>query len=1113
VALGVIAFLQGGCDLTAGPEDSLEAPPPVGEALFTSLGPSVTGIDFRNTIVPTAELNVFTYRNFYNGGGVALGDLTGDGLPEIVLTANQEGNRLYLNEGDFRFRDITRVAGFTGEGDWATGVTLADVDGNGLLDIYVSYAGQVEPERRRNELFLHQGLTEQGIPVFREAAREYGLDDEGYSIHAAFFDYDGDSDLDVYVVNNAPTPISSLTLDNIRLVRDPYGGDKLLRNDGGSFTDVSEEAGIYGSEIGFGLGVAISDVNGDRRPDIYVSNDFFERDYLYLNNGDGTFTESIDSAMPSISYSSMGLDAADIDNDGHPEIYVTDMLPEDDFRLKMTAAFETWEQYQAKLEGDYHHQVMRNTLQLNNGDGTFSDIGRMAGVSRTDWSWSALFADFDLDGLKDLYVTNGMARDVTSQDYLGYLVTEQRAGSARMGETADFLALTEAMSSTPLANYAFRNVDGMRFENASERWGLAAPGFSSGAAFGDLDGDGAQDLVVNNVDDDAVVYRNNARLLSDHRYLAVELVGEDPNVFAVGSRVRMDDGERFLYQELFPSRGYQSSVDHVLVFGVGAKEVVPSLEVEWPDGRISVVSDVATNDRIVLYQSDATSSEEVEELPRHPIFEQVPEAWVPFVHVENDFVDFHREPLAPKLLSREGPYAAVGDVDGDGLQDLFVGGAKEQPGALLIQRAQGGFTVSPQAALELDQISEDLGAAFLDADGDGDQDLYVVSGGSEFSRLAPALQDRLYLNDGRGDLRKSTAGIPRMDLSGSRIRPRDIDGDGDVDLFVAGRLVPARYGAPAPSLLLVNDGSGRFSDATERLAPEFADLGMVTDGVWTDVDGDAREDLVVVGEWMAVEVFLSQDDGSLRRARIPGLEGHRGWWNRVVAADFNGDGRDDLVVGNLGLNTHLRASFDDPVRMYVKDLDRNGFAEQILTTSREGLESPIALRDDLTSVLPFLRRRFTNFEDYARGALGDVFTEEELAGAIVQQANTFASSLALNNGDGSFTMVPLPARAQMAPIYGIQADDFDGDGQLDLLVAGNFGGVEPDFGRMAAGYGSLLLGDGTGSFRALTARESGFFVPGEARDIVRIETPRGPLFCVLRNDDRPLLFRMMGRAD
>ena len=1087
--------------------------PPVDSTLFTRMPSDYTGVRFINRVVDSQERNVFIYRNFYNGGGVAIGDLNGDGLPEVILTSNQEGPRLFLNEGKFRFRDITKAADFVDRQPWTTGVTLADVNGDGKLDIYVSHAGDGEPSTRANTLWINQGAGADSVPTFKEMAREYGVADEGWSTHAAFLDYDRDGDLDLFVINNSPRPVNSFGLRNTRDERHPFGGHHFYRNDGARFTEVGEAAGLYSAEIAFGLGLGVGDVNRDGWPDVYVANDFFERDYLYINQKNGTFKEVLDQAMPISSYFSMGMDIGDVDNDGWPDVYTTDMMPEDEYRIKTTAMYESWDVYMAKVRDGYHHQLMRNMLQRNNGDGTFSDVGYLTRTAETDWSWSALIADLDLDGRKDVYVTNGLARDVTSQDYVAFLAdrtTMEREASAKR---VDYMRLIEAMSSTPIADYAFRNDGNWQFSNQAKAWGLAEPNISSGAAYGDLDGDGALDLVINNVNAESFVYRNNARtLLKERHWLQVTLTGEGKNRYAVGARVTVHAGAERFMQELYPARGFQSSVDYTLTFGLGGAAIADSVVVDWPNSKRTVQRSVKADQRvnIALDAAAAPGGDAPPVVPTAPVLRDVTTAaGLAFAHVENEFVDFDRERLIPRMLSTDGPALAVGDVNGDGLDDVYLGGAKEQAGKLFVQTVAGSFTAVPNAAFDLDAASEDVSALFFDADRDGDRDLYVVSGGNEYSEDSPALQDRLYLNDGRGRFTKAVGALPDELVSGSRVAAGDYDGDGDLDLFVGGRSIPWRYGYTPRSLLLRNDGRGRFTDVAPAAAAGLDSVGMVTDAIWSDVDGDKRDDLLIVGEWMPVTIYRNAGAGKLQRLDRAELAPTTGWWNRIVPADLDGDGRMEFVLGNMGLNGRLHASPAEPLTMVVKDFDNNGYAEQVIGMYNGGKQYPLVLRDDLIKAVPPWKARFLNYKDYALKTMDDVIPAAERTGAVVRTVHRFDHVVLRRGADGVFSLTPLPREAQLAPVYGIAAADVNGDRKTDLLLAGNFDGVKPEFGRMAASEGLVLLGDGSGHFTELRPAQSGFRVPGQTRDLQRIRSRSGDRVIAARNNATPFVFSVI----
>jgi len=1028
-----------------------------------------------------------------------------------------KGNRGNIHSGaaPLQFEDITEKAGVGGKRAWSTGVSLADVNGDGWLDIYVCNSGDVEGDNKQNELFINK---QDG--TFTEAAEAYGLADKGYSTHAAFFDYDKDGDLDCYLLNNSYQAIGSFNLrKNERPNRDPVGGDKLYRNDGDYFTDVSEEAGIYGSVIGFGLGVTVGDMNLDGWPDIYVSNDFFERDYLYLNNQDGTFTEILEEGIRSISGASMGADMADINNDGYSDIFVTEMLPEDEGRLKTKTTFENWDRYQYNLKNDYYHQFTRNMLHMNisppypspggdkgGGGVSFSEIGRLAGVEATDWSWGALIMDMDNDGLKDIFVANGIYQDLTDQDYIQYISNQEVAKSIITDDNVDFKKLIDAIPSEQIPNYAFANQGNLQFVNRAAEWGLSTPSHSNGSAYGDLDNDGDLDLVVNNVNMPAFIYRNETnQLLPHHNYLKIHLVGEGHNTFAVGSKLTIKHQDKMFYLEQMPVRGFESSVDPRPNFGLGDIEKVDSLIVQWPDDRVTLMTDVTVNQMLTLNQKDAESP------PLAPpsggikggeeVFTDITqEIGIGYEHVENDFVDFDRERLTFHMLSREGPCLCKGDVNGDGREDFYVGGAKDSPGALYVQTSSGKFRVSNTEIWKTDQLSEDTACAFFDADNDGDADLYVGSGGNEFPTSSSALIDRLYLNQGNGNYIKSTQILPtfRFESTGS-VSTADYDEDGDMDLFVGIRLRPFLYGVPVNGYLLENDGTGKFKDITKEKAPGLLNAGMITDGIWADIDNDNDQDLIVSGEYMPIKIFINEQGKLEDNTQAWGMDSTQGWWNKITVHDIDGDGDQDIIAGNHGWNSRFRAGKDKPVRMYVNDFDKNGTTEQIVTQYNDTAAYPLVLRHDLVMQLPSLKKKYLKYASYKGQQVTDIFTAEQLEGSVVLEARELGSSVFINEGD-KFVKKNLPVEAQVSPVYGIAVGDYDGDGQEDVLMGGNFYGAKPEVGRYDASYGTLLKGDGQGNYKAVPNRKTGLYLEGEVRVILPIEVGGKSLLILAKNN-------------
>ena len=1081
-------------------------------ARFESLSARRTGIDFENRLPEDTAFNILNYLYYYNGGGVAVGDINNDGLPDLYFTSNTGANHLYLNKGDYRFEDVTARAGVADSVGWKTGVTMADVNGDGYVDIYVSGVSYLS-EHGRNVLYIN---NRDG--TFSDRTKEYGLDFEGYSTQALFFDYDNDGDLDMYLLNHSVHTEHGAGSAESRSERNPRAGDRLYRNDGGHFTDVSAQAGIYGGALGFGLGVVASDFDGDGCLDLFVANDFQEDDFLYHNNCNGQFTEIGGSALRHTSRSSMGVDAADVDNDGRPDLITADMLPQREEIARTSATVESFGLYTRKLQAGYHPQFARNTLQLNRGSGRFSDVGFLAGVAATDWSWAPLFADFDNDGRKDLFITSGIYRRPNDLDYLMYVANPAIQSSLRAGVTRASLTLMQRMPHVPLPNRLYRNATGLAFEDVTTEWGLSQTGFSNGAAYVDLNNSGSLDLVVNRINAPAAIYRNrSAEMGQASHYLRVILRGSGGNTQGIGAKVTIWQSGRSQVLEQMPTRGFESSVDSRLHFGLGTAAHVDSLSIAWPGGRSQKLRDVAGDRTLVLSQTDAATHAPpcTSACATPPIFTDVTtQVGIDWRHRENEPYDFDRQPLLPHLLSTEGPALAVADVNGDGMDDLYVGGAKWQAGQLFIQQRDGTFRPSEQPAFKSDSLPEDVDAVFFDANGDGFPDLYVVSGGNEFSDTDAALQDRLYLNDGHGHFHRDPTALPLLEESGSCVVAGDFDGDGHTDLFVGRRAVAGSYGVSPRSYLLKNDGSGHFRDVTNELTRGLANAGMVTSAAWVDYDGDGRLDLVVTGEWMPVRVFHQESGRFVERTQQVGFASSNGWWNSVTVADVNHDGRPDLVLGNLGLNSYLTASRHEPARLYVGNFAHTSASQAILTAYKQGVSYPLASRDELLQAVPQLRDRYPSYESFGLARIETIFSGTDLQHATVLEAYDFATSIATNNGNGTFSLRALPATAQFAPVRAVLADHFfneaEGDStRVDLLLAGNDFGVPPLFGRYDASYGVLLRGNGNGSFATTGLPESGVMLDGQARHMKIVRRATGDrLVVVARNDDALQILRI-----
>ena len=1095
--------------------------------LFELIPSEHSGIHFSNQITENDSINPLNLINVYNGGGVGIGDFNNDGLQDIYFTGNMVSNKLYLNKGDFKFDDITATAGVAGNGEWCRGVAVIDINNDGWQDIYVCATIRNNPEQRRNFLYINQGLDKNGIPHFKEMAREYGLDDTLYSTMATFFDYDNDGDLDMYLtVNEIPKGYNPNIYKPI--VSDgtfPSTG-RLFRNDWNDslkhpvFTDVSRQAGI--TFEGLGHHATVVDINHDGWKDIFVSNDFVGDDILYINNHDGTFTNRIKDYFKHTSATSMGHDIEDINNDGLADIVELDMDPADNYRKKMMQGGNNYQNYINTEYFGYQYQYSRNSLQLNlgprvNGNDSignpvFSEIGLFSGIAETDWSWTPLVVDFDNDGYRDIIVTNGYPRDVSDHDFINFRNKATAVASKQM--------MLDQIPQVKIHNYAFRNNKDLTFSDVSAGWGLMKPKFSNGAAYADLDNDGDMDLVINNINDEAMIYRNMSRERNKEtsHYLQVQLAGDSMNKTGMGAWIELhyDHGKQQVYENT-PYRGYLSTIQNMAHFGLGAVQTVDSVIVKWPGGKMQLLRNVAADQVLHVNIRDAglNYSWSRPAVATQALFREITDSvGIHFKQQQRDYIDFNIQKLLPHKLSEYGPALAVGDIDGNGLDDFICGGAAGFSAQLFLQQRDGRFI---QKALLSDaaaksKLSDDLGILLFDADGDGDLDLYIAAGGYENERNSPVYRDKLYVNDGKGNFTYDSAALPENFTSKFCVRAADFDHDGRQDLFISGRVDPGHYPQPVSSFIYRNDsrnGQIHFTDVTATVAKDLLKIGMVCDASWTDFDGDGWPDLVLAGEWMPV-TFLKNDKGVFRNVTgATGISDQTGWWNSIVAGDFDNDGDIDYIVGNLGQNSFYRASAQYPVRVYGKDFDNNGIYDMLTSLylpDQEGnkKEFPAESRDDLLKQMTAMRRKFPSYKSYAVATMDEVLSEDQRKGALILQANNFQSCLLRNDGNGKFTIVPLPAEAQFSVLNGMVAEDFDGDGKLDLVLNGNDYGADPSNGRYDALNGLFLKGDGKGDFSPLTILQSGLFIPGNGKALVKLRGAGGKCLLVAAQNRGPL---------